>query len=602
MNSKQPIHFSEHFNVDKARLNELGVFDPILNFDTKVFVEPLLLKDSANEIIRNAYNTYKTFFANLLLLLQKSNYVGDKCWRAAKRMVNFPEYQNTCIGYSSGNTEGRGSGIEFNDKILQSAKEIVDLAEGNPEIFLLLPLLEDGIAGDRISDMVQNIIDDDICRYTQEIMAQLDIKGNRPHTSRSHNPYKLLFNPYAKQAIKLLPCDILVNLPVADNVDAIVEELAVYNERLRDVVNRDIGNIWLDTTKAYRKEILLKELKTNKAFFVETLTALKDYSPQHYDFEKDYEGLYKWLKDSQEFISVELPKEAKDCPDNLESLMLAVTGIIHHYRDAIENKEMWRTFWTLHNSEYKHVRSHYSYMLFFTVCRAWLISQNSNISINFKQRDGQPTLEFTISGKNRLILHIKHANNTSLAKGYKSVLEKYRHVKNEKHCYLIMNFKAAPAIQLKEIRVIQNPICEIFEIDVTKRSDEQTDEIFKLLEPEFEFNLLEFEDMLFEDSPYTEEKRKGGKNSYQAYKPLREKVEALCKEELSSKEYFSANQLCNTIASRLVAEHSELLSSFHPYNNYELAGNDWKRPTLYEWCNNHFKAIKSKSSLSTSES
>ncbi|HDV6632771.1 TPA: hypothetical protein RJX14_001567 [Legionella pneumophila] len=595
MNSKKPIHFSDHFNIDKARLNELGVFDPILNFDTKVFVEPLLFKNSTSEIIRNSYQTYKTFFANLLFLLQKSTYVGDKCWRAAKKLVNFPEYQYTCIGYSSGNTEGRGSGIEFNDKILQSAKEIVDLAEGNPEIFLLLPLLEDGIAGDRISDMVQNIIDDDICRYTQEIMEQLDLKSNRRHTSRN-------LNPYSKQDIKLVPSDILSNLPVAENVDAIVEELASYNERLRDIVNRDIGDIWLKTTKAYRKEILLKELKTNKEFFVETLTALKAYNLQPYNLEKDYEGLYKWLKDSQEFINVELSKETKNCPDDFESLMFAVTSIIHHFRDTIENKEMWRTFWTLHNSEYKHVKSHYSYMLFFTVCRAWLVLQNSNISINFKQRDGQPTLEFTISGKNRLILHIKHANNTSLAKGYKNILEKYRHVMNEKHCYLIMNFKAAPAIQLKEIRVIQNPICEIFEIDVTKRNDEQTNDLFKLPEPEFEFNFLEFEDMMFEDSFYTEEKRKGGKNSYQAYKPLREKVEVLCKEELSSKDYSSASQLCNTIASRLVAEHSELLSSFPPYkNNFALSGNDWTRPTLYEWCNNHFKALKSKSCLSTSE-
>ena len=63
--------------------------------------------------------------------------------------------------------------IEFNDKILKSAKEIVDLADNNPEIFLLLPLLEEGIAGDRISDMVQNIIDEDICKYTQKIMEAL---------------------------------------------------------------------------------------------------------------------------------------------------------------------------------------------------------------------------------------------------------------------------------------------------------------------------------------------------------------------------------------------------------------------------------------------
>jgi hypothetical protein len=128
----------------------LGVFDPILNFDTKVFVEPLLLKDSKSSIIKNSYQNYKTFFANLLLLLQKSEKKGDKCWRAARRLVNFPEYQYTCIGYSSGTTGGRGSGLELNDKMLQSAIEIVDRAQGNPEIFLLLPLLEEGIAGDRI--------------------------------------------------------------------------------------------------------------------------------------------------------------------------------------------------------------------------------------------------------------------------------------------------------------------------------------------------------------------------------------------------------------------------------------------------------------------
>ncbi len=90
-------------------------------------------------------------------------------------MVFFPEYQYSCIGYSSGNTDGRGSGIEFNDKIFQSAKEIVELAQVYLEIFLLLPLLEEGIAGDRISDMAQNIIDDEICGYTVDIMTQVGL-------------------------------------------------------------------------------------------------------------------------------------------------------------------------------------------------------------------------------------------------------------------------------------------------------------------------------------------------------------------------------------------------------------------------------------------
>ena len=83
MNTKKPVHFSDHFGIDKTKLNELGVFDPILNFDTKIFVEPLLLKESGNEVIRNSYKNYQNFFSTLLLLLQKSKKVDDRCWRAA---------------------------------------------------------------------------------------------------------------------------------------------------------------------------------------------------------------------------------------------------------------------------------------------------------------------------------------------------------------------------------------------------------------------------------------------------------------------------------------------------------------------------------------
>ena len=106
MNTVKPIHFSDHFGVNKATLKDLGVFDPILNYDTKVFVEPLLLKTSTAKIIQQSYKTYKEFFAALLLLLKNSKVSGDKCWCAAQKMVHFPEYQYTCIGYSSGNTEG----------------------------------------------------------------------------------------------------------------------------------------------------------------------------------------------------------------------------------------------------------------------------------------------------------------------------------------------------------------------------------------------------------------------------------------------------------------------------------------------------------------
>jgi hypothetical protein len=83
MKRSQPKYFSDHFNIDKDKLKELGVFDPILNFDTKVFVDPLLLKKSSNEIIRNSAKTFDDFFITLLDLLKISEQEGDKPWRSS---------------------------------------------------------------------------------------------------------------------------------------------------------------------------------------------------------------------------------------------------------------------------------------------------------------------------------------------------------------------------------------------------------------------------------------------------------------------------------------------------------------------------------------
>lgn len=110
MKRSQPKYFSDHFNIDKAKLKELGVFDPILNFDTKLFIDPLLLKKSSNEIIRNSAETFDDFFLTLLNLLKISSQEDDKPWREAKRRVKFPEYKYTCIGYGADSINSSKSG------------------------------------------------------------------------------------------------------------------------------------------------------------------------------------------------------------------------------------------------------------------------------------------------------------------------------------------------------------------------------------------------------------------------------------------------------------------------------------------------------------
>jgi hypothetical protein len=79
---------------------------------------------------------------------------------------------------------------------------------------------------------------------------------------------------------------------------------------------------------------------------------------------------------------------------------------------------------------------------------------------------------------------------------------------------------------------------------------------------------------------------KGGKNSYQNYKPLREKVKELCV-ELKRNNKQSARQLCYKVAKIMESKHRTLLTDFQPYIQSLHKDNctDWRSGTFYNWCN-----------------
>jgi hypothetical protein len=69
----------------------------------------------------------------------------------------------------------------------------------------------------------------------------------------------------------------------------------------------------------------------------------------------------------------------------------------------------------------------------------------------------------------------------------------------------------------------------------------------------------------------------------------------VCQEELIKKTYDSAAQLCGAVLKKIVREFPDLLSTFGPYGKRGVDGHDWTKPTFYGWCNEEYKAFKSKS-------
>jgi hypothetical protein len=168
---RNPRLFSSVFGVAPDKIRRAGLLDPILNTDTKLFVDPLLLAKSRNATVRKrGVAEFESYFGNIITLLRNSSARGDLPWRNADRLFTFREPRETCLGYGDSTTHGSAIGRTLRQTLLGTAKEIVDLGVDDPKLFALLGLLEDGIGADRISDLTTHAIKPALAELNEAIL------------------------------------------------------------------------------------------------------------------------------------------------------------------------------------------------------------------------------------------------------------------------------------------------------------------------------------------------------------------------------------------------------------------------------------------------
>src|SRR5437899_12518660 len=104
---RNPLSFSEHFRIEAQNLERLGVLNTVLNVDTKLFIDPVLLDTSRHaEISKQAAAAFRRYFEEIVSLLQGSKERGDVAWRAAQSRLHFREIIATCLGYGTSSIRG----------------------------------------------------------------------------------------------------------------------------------------------------------------------------------------------------------------------------------------------------------------------------------------------------------------------------------------------------------------------------------------------------------------------------------------------------------------------------------------------------------------
>lgn len=423
-----PILFSEHFEVDPAELDRLDVLNPTLNVDTNLFIDPLLIEHSAHEEIREgARATYEKHFGTVIKLLLASKKIGDPAWKAAERLLRFPEVKGTCLGYGAESVSGSGSGTEATASYISTAREIVTLGIDDPDLFVAMSLFEDGVGPDRISDMATNVILPDLLELNKRVLAELKI-ATQQHTIRLKNGKSytadLPTNPCIQKKrtpIILVPRDILRDLPMASDWDE-VGDVAAQNAVHRQQVSEQLGDIWERKSRESKAELKAWALQDGGNFEV-LLDILHGAKPESYDFLTDPKGELTWRRLAGELIKSLRKTEVTKTKLDLEAVTRIVELIIEEFRFLIEDRRFSEELYGADGSP-RPERS--AQRLFFAVAYAFCKAHDLDLTPEADTGNGPVDFKMASGFRGRVLVEIKLSTNNKVVSGYTKQLEAYK--------------------------------------------------------------------------------------------------------------------------------------------------------------------------------
>jgi len=397
----------------------LGVFDPTLEADTPLFIDPMLLRHSSAPEMVQAYERLVDFFSDLFRLLSASTREGDVAWQAAVQMLSFHEVPGTCLGYGGGSIRGSGWGERLTSELLNRAKEIIQTGVRDPKLFLLIGLFSEDVGPDRISDMTTNIIIAEIAAYTERVCDSLGVGlelinlGRRGEFYLPRNPYENRVTP-----IFLLPEDVLRDLPIALSVGEIWEA-AAYTDALREGVNRQIGAVW-DRVSREQKSEVLNALLRDRDYAQALIERLANFNPGAYDFREDECGHLIWADIAYE-ISGRYPRAiATQTENSLTELNRIVIAIIEQFKFLLEHRDLWRVL----NDSDSRKKEKTAQRLFFAVAYSYCLSNGLDVTPEADTGNGPVDFKFSVGNHPKILVELKLSKN-NIQHGHDVQLPRY---------------------------------------------------------------------------------------------------------------------------------------------------------------------------------
>jgi len=414
-----PILFSQYFGLNPDVLDYEGIFNPILNSDTRLFIDPLLLVKSENQLFKNqAASELKEYYKNIISLLEISKSNRDRAYNTAVEQLPLKEITGTCLGYGANSISGRGIPLNKAKEIINTIKEIIEIGIINPELFIILPLFNKGMGADTISDITTVAIMNTLLNFTANIAIKLNIKTEK--YCYKGEEFEIIRNPLRKTSspLLLLPYDILRSLPFASTWEEIVSA-SYENQILRDRFNRYLSMIVKEKTEAAKMRALQGVMKNKKG--ISTLFEIiknSKINPYEYNF---YKEKISYIHPTKEII-LNNPLDLSSIKNDKYNFNIIIKKIIEQFKFLIEHKGANKLLWKDNSTPNK---ENIAQKMFLMVAESYC--ENNNIDINPETDTGIGFVDFKFSKgfSKKIILEIKLSTNSEVINGYTTQLKLY---------------------------------------------------------------------------------------------------------------------------------------------------------------------------------
>jgi len=296
---KETLSFSQTYKIKKTKEDDW--FDPILDTDVKLFLDPFLISHTEHPLFQNTHKDIVRFFQHAFKLVATANSTkNERLKRTTLEMLSFPEVFELCLGYSSRSVKGSGAGKGFANLLYESITSYLEMGMHVEEVNQLeiMSIFVRGLGCDRISDITANLLKPYLIKYTQEIAKRHKIEMKKlplnkikynSKLSKWESGYVVLPENTSNGApVLLVPKYFLRKLPTINDIEFIGylggEEAANIRESLH-----------IDITKDMDKPMLKKIVMSNPDYLKNFLKHVTEkIKPTPYDLESDPDFLYLW--------------------------------------------------------------------------------------------------------------------------------------------------------------------------------------------------------------------------------------------------------------------------------------------------------------------